>query len=153
MATVKSRINDEAESCFTSMIDIVFLLLIFFILQPFKCPDMRLKTELPREEGRSERLPSIATPVRVDVRGRGDAVTYLVDGRAAGAEPRRLLTALLRAADGQPKDLKVVLDSDQEVNFTHVLAAYDQCLCAELVNVSFAAAPEGQRLARPGAGL
>ena len=64
MARIKSKFEDEPAFCFTSMIDIVFLLLIFFLLQPFKMPELKL--DLPmKEPGPGVSPAPLPTPVLV----------------------------------------------------------------------------------------
>ena len=40
--------EEDVGKGFTTMIDIVFLLLIFFILQPFKQPEQKVDSDLPK---------------------------------------------------------------------------------------------------------
>ena len=54
---MKKRRNfnvDDQVGDMTSMIDVVFLLLIFFILMPFKSPESRIESHLPKDSGLSQ---------------------------------------------------------------------------------------------------
>ena len=126
--------ENRANSGFTSMIDIVFLLLIFFILQPFRMPDMQLKTELPTVGGDG---PGDCEPIHLDVRGEADRVTYFVNGHAAGSGGAPLSRKIMRMSLGRSGEVPVVIDADRDLHFSHVLHAYDECLVAGTQEVRF----------------
>lgn len=141
MPKIKSQVNEEPNDSFTSMIDIVFLLLIFFILQPFKSPEMKLKSELPKDSGPSNKAESMDS-IRLEIRtlpDTEDQAYYKVQMKKV-LDGDRLYRALLDQAHGDTT-VPVVIDSDVAVQFHYVLKALDQCYKAEMVDVKFSAPP------------
>ncbi len=140
MATPKPAFEEEPEFCFTSMIDIVFLLLIFFMLQPFKSPEMKLDNELPKDVGPSknmEELRTIRLVVSHNPSDRNGAV-YYINSTKLGPDYRRIAPALIKECKGD-KSLPVSLNAEPTVHFMHVLRVLDQCHVAEMKKVSFEA--------------
>jgi biopolymer transport protein ExbD len=135
MAQIKSQIEDEAEGCFTSMIDVVFLLLIFFICQPFKEPDRRILAYLPKDVGGGSASNDIKPTIQLGVMGEGNRVTFTIDDREV--RPDYIAPNLMRKSGGD-KEVPVAIDPGPQVNFQHVLKALDQCAIAEMQNVTFA---------------
>lgn len=131
----------EAGGSFTSMIDIVFLLLIFFILQPFKEPEVSFDTPLSGV-GRE-----IVAPPCEDIRLRVMSVPadptnayYVVDGRSLGTATQgaaALLPKTLSSISGGLTDTPVKILPDARVHFGHVLSALDACHTARLGKVTF----------------
>lgn len=131
----------EAGGSFTSMMDIVFLLLIFFILQPFKESEVALDTPLSAvgREG--------VEPAREAIRLRVIAVPadqtnayYVVDGRSLGTATQgatELLPKTLVSISHGLADTPVAILPDARVHFGHVLIALDACHTARLTNVRF----------------
>jgi biopolymer transport protein ExbD len=142
MAKIKSSIDDEPAESFTSMIDIVFLLLIFFILQPFKKPEMKLRSELPKDTGQA---PSISTPrpsIRLQInRGLGaNSCVYFVNDQTPRSDT---IWKALKTESQEDTTVPVSLMPDPEVQFRFVLNAIDQCYKAGMTDVKFAAPPSG----------
>lgn len=149
MAKIKSKINEEPNDSFTSMIDIVFLLLIFFILQPFKSPEQKLRSELPRNQDPSTNVQPVDN-IRLQVRVDPDdetAAFYRVQMLTID-DGDRLFRALLDQAH-YDTTVPVILDADSSVKFHYVLKALDQCYKAEMVDVKFAAPPQREAAPQP----
>ncbi|MFW5857840.1 MAG: ExbD/TolR family protein [Planctomycetota bacterium] len=141
MARIRTRIEEEPRGGLTTMIDIVFLLLIFFLILPFKDQDRRFPSPLPKDgpgpaEARAqEPLPT----VRVSIRGTpGGGVRYEVERRTV---PAGELGVAVLAAGGGDKQTPVVLAPDAGVRFAHVMRALDQCAIVQMRNVTFPALP------------
>jgi len=132
--------KEEEHGAFTSMIDIVFLLLIFFILQPFKEVDKKLP--VPLKEGSSKQPVAPIEPVRVGVRGRGNEIFYTVDSRNFGSNPAGLAQVIHDRALGDLDRIPVQIESDPEVHFAHVLRAFDEACKSGAEKVGFAALPK-----------
>lgn len=136
MARIQSQIEEEAEGCFTSMIDIVFLLLIFFILQPFKEPDYQVAAYLPKDVGGGSSSAEIKPTIQLGIMGAGDSVTFTVNDDAVQSA---FIAARLMRESGGDQEVPVAINPGPQVNFKHVLKALDQCAVAEMKNVTFAA--------------
>ena len=148
MAQIKSMIEEEPANSFTSMIDITFLLLIFFILQPFKQEETKLRAYLPQGDGTGG-TPTVQTTIRLNIQeaggGRG---MILINGDPLGI-PRpskqfpalltsRTDTKLIEASQADPT-VPVTITADPRVDFKYVLHTLDKCAQAEMKDVKFAA--------------
>lgn len=134
--------NDDNLDGFTSMIDIVFLLLIFFILQPFKAPEMKMPNELPRQgPGRTTLLDS-EEPLRLFLANRDGGVEIRLDGYPVCGGVSGVAAALRHASPGLPADTPVVLDAERNVPFGAVIGVQDQCIQAGCKVLRFAAPPQ-----------
>lgn len=151
MAKVKSKVDEEPTSCFTSMIDIVFLLLIFFILQPFKAPEVKLRSELPKDSGPSSTPDAPKQHIRLMIKaipGNKNDARFMIDditpppASAGGGD--QIYKALEKRRGGNSQEAKetpIAIMPDLTVHFTHVLKALDQCYKAEMPNVKFEGPP------------
>lgn len=119
---------------FTSMIDVVFLLLIFFMLQPFKHPDYLMEQPLDRGGIGDELAPQ---PVHLYVAGEGERVSYAVNNANLGADPSRIAAQVRQDALNDVK-VQVVIHAGGKVGFGRVVAALDQCRAAGMEKVNFA---------------
>ena len=139
MGKIKTKISDEAEGCFTSMIDIVFLLLIYFVCQPFKAPELRMLAFLPKDSGRGSGAavdPKPTITLRINGSDRGD-VSFMIGDREF-KNGNMIGQALLQESGGDTS-VPVALEPGPNVHFNHVLKALDQCNYANMTDVKFAA--------------
>lgn len=139
MARRASKINDEVATSFTSMIDVVFLLVIFFILQPFKSPEMRLRAELPRGEASPNVGPTVMPiTLRVLVSPEGGKRAFWMVNRVRIDDRNRIGNELWTQAVGD-RDVPVSIASDPTVPFQYVLSALDECARVGMTKIAFAA--------------
>ncbi len=142
--TTKTR-NAALELNLTSMIDVIFLLLIFFVFtSDFKEPEKLLPTKLsavglvdaPLEQ-RERDLGKITVRVAASPDG---ALTWTVDGTRVKslAAVEETLAALQEIAPTVP----VVLDPERGVAIESVLDVYDAARRVGLSQIQFAANPE-----------
>lgn len=147
MGKIKSSVAEEPNDSFTSMIDIVFLLLIFFLVQPFKEPEVRLAADLPQSSTKVSRTATDTTIPKEDIRIRilpvpsdpGNA-RFVVDGRPIGYASqgaRNKLPAILVKQSHGDKDWPIAILPDRGVHFGHVLHALDACYRVQMPNIKF----------------
>jgi biopolymer transport protein ExbD len=151
--------NSEPEMCFTSLIDIVFLLLIFFMCATqFKQVEQRLDASLPEVGFKDRTVPPPEEVLSIFVKD--DAVarrsqhhevralrqaTYFPMSREARpiADLKKLrgLLAQVYASDSRIRILIAPFDEaaglDQLVPFFNVVAVVDTCKAVGLENVIF----------------
>ncbi len=141
MAKIKSQFEDEPNDSFTSMIDIVFLLLIFFILQPFKQPEMKLAAELPKDEGPSHTPsePRQHIVIKIEPEGAdGSEARFIVDGQTIAGPA---ISSRLLKRNGGDLEAPIALMPNIKTHFRHVLMALDECYEARMPNVKFEGPP------------
>ncbi|MFH0879745.1 MAG: biopolymer transporter ExbD [Lentisphaerota bacterium] len=121
----------------TAMIDVVFLLLCFFVTsQLFSQWETEIDITLPTAKtGQTpQRLPG---EIIVNIRGDGDTV---VNGRSLSEkELGSMLKRLAELFPGQP----VLLRADKTTAYEHVIRVLDQCRQADIWNISFATGVPG----------
>ena len=135
-----------------SMIDVVFLLLIFFIVTAkFKQVENRIDAHLPKEEGQD--------PIKSEIEKPDEVRVYLwvpdnnSDGVNIGLNTRDevnirdmneladKLKSLKASIDKGLLKMSVVLDARKNVKFDYVIGALDACYRAEIEDVKFQAPP------------
>lgn len=138
--------NESLELNLTSMIDVIFLLLIFFVCTAdFKKPEKTLPTNLNLPGAvANERIPQQERDlgkivVRVLVMPSRN-VMYSVDGKrvASIAEVEALLDSLSEIDSNTP----VVVAPERDVPLERVLDVYDCARRVGLGKIKFAASPE-----------
>ncbi len=146
----------EARPNLTPMTDVVFLLLVFFLVtMKFKTLDMKIEALLPADRGlatdikRTEERPKIVA--RLD-RADSDRARVKLDGQVIGwsdaPETWTQLTARAVAARGRlvalggdPADLDAEIDAAPAVETGHVIRAIDAFTAAELPSITFKGTP------------
>ncbi len=121
----------------TPMIDVVFLLLCFFVTsQIFAQWETEIDVALPTAAtgGAPQRLPG---EVIVNVRADGSTV---VNGQVLDdAQLRAMMDRLVQLFPGQP----VLLRADKTTAYEHVVRVLDTCRQADIWNISFATLAPG----------
>ena len=136
----KSAEIEETKIELTPMIDVVFLLLIFFIVTiKFKVLEGKLETELPKDVGvnASEELPKekIEISIKKDPSA-PDGFKVYVQSR-----PMANLATLRAELDRWIKldpESRATLYPDFGVNYEQVVKVVDECLKVNLTNITFA---------------
>ena len=121
----------------TPLIDIVFLLLIFFLVATtFKKDEVELDLQLPEAStGSATKAPR---PIVINVRRDG---SLLVDGKSL---PFAALEQKLRAAARRDKGTEVLIRGDTDTRFGVVAHVLDACRAAPLRKIAFGATPEAR---------
>ena len=142
--------NPPIELNLTSMIDVIFLLLIFFVCTAsFDKPEKNLPTKIAsqgpaqtRRRPQEERdLEDIVVQINADP---SSGVQYAIDGKnyASLREVEETLDSLREIDPNSP----VVLDPDKSVPIESVLDVYDASRRVGLGKISFTASPSSLAL-------
>lgn len=136
----------------TSMLDVCFLLLIFFVLTAsFDLGEGILPTELPADHDR-QADPAVPPPSPLDISLRslgGDDVSIQVAGMPDTLANYRELYSLLEAFHHDPvtnptgpysADDLITITPDRTVRWAHVVNAFNAARRARYANVQFAQA-------------
>ena len=75
--TVQEMIDEEPEMNLTPMIDVVFLLLVFFMLMKFKSYEMKLDSYLPKDVGPNTAEPEIIPNLTIKIELLPDSQTEI----------------------------------------------------------------------------
>ena len=151
----KSKETPPVEMNLTPMIDVTFLLLIFFLVQKWKEPEGKLNAYLPKDKGPPPiNIPQIDPEEELTIRvrflpGAKTPVYTLGDidyPRVSDLEHKLRALYAINPQDPQP----VTIDPDAKATYERVIWVLDACIRVGYPEISFAAAiPEGVQL--PGA--
>lgn len=118
---LRPRRAEEPEINLVSLIDVVLMIVIFFMLSSTFNEEGRLKIRLP-EAGAVAAVRGEAQPIVVVVGAEGG---YVVNGREVlGAGPEPLRAALLAVA-GEGRDVRVTVRADARATHQSVVTAMD----------------------------
>jgi biopolymer transport protein ExbD len=130
----------------TPMIDVTFLLLLYFILTANVSPEEgNIPGTLPREAGIAAEQSVPLKPIRITLLPMGqkrDAVQYALGGEGVALQsPAELHDRLLARREALGSDeIPVIIDPRGSVRWKFVLEAYNQAVRAKYKNVGFAPA-------------
>ena len=112
--------QDELELNLISLVDVVLLLVIFFMLSTTFVQDSRLKVELP--EAGSATVERTAQPIVITISAQG---SYRVNDRALVNNERATLSAALRQVAGDSRADPVTIRADARATHQSVVTAMD----------------------------
>lgn len=132
----RPRSRDELELNITPLIDVVFLLLIFFMVSTTFQKESQLKVQLPKastEPLKQEELRRIE--ITIDTQDQ-----YFIDGRElVDNRIETLRTALQKIVRGR-KDIPVIIRSDADASVQAMVTAMDATAQLGLTRLSLATA-------------
>lgn len=114
------RMVEDPSINLTPLIDVVFLLLIFFMVTTTFTRESRLTVDLP--EANAQPVPNTTEPVEIVVSQSG---RYTVDGRVLSDNQGSTLSRELLAAAGGERSVPVLLVADAEASHQSVVTAMD----------------------------
>jgi biopolymer transport protein ExbD len=118
---LQSRSREEPEINLTSLIDVVLLLLVFFMVSTSFVREAEINLRLP--EASAESTPVDATEaLEITVTQTG---TYLVNGRPLVNSERRTLRAAIEQLFGEQRDMPVFIRADALATHQAVITAMD----------------------------
>ena len=132
---LRPKQREDPDINLAPLIDVVFLLLIFFMVSTTFNDDARLRLELPQADGEPARAGEIELlELVVDVSGR-----FYVDGQQVlGTDSRTLRRALAEVMDDD-RELPVLIKADAKTPHQAVMTALDALGQLGMSRVAFAA--------------
>ena len=117
----------------TPMIDVAFLILIFFMSLPMKKLDHKLETELP-PEGIQPQMPDEPPPskVRVLIRKKGGRIHYVLGAHRA-TDPWKLRPVLMKLG----REHAYLIDAVGDIDHQSVLSLMDVLHGLEFTKIQF----------------
>ena len=123
----------------TPLIDVVFLLLIFFMVSTTFQRDAALSIELPEATAKAEQRAKHTIEIAIDAKGR-----FYVDGKQLiNTQTSSLKRALIAAASGR-KSPPIVLNADAGARYQSVVSVMDAARQLGFLNLTFAAQLVGE---------
>jgi biopolymer transport protein ExbD len=118
---LQSRSKEEPEVNLTSLIDVVLLLLVFFMVSTSFVRDAEITLRLPQAEA-STSPNTLDEVLDITVTQTG---SYIVNGRPLVNSQRRTLRAAIERLMGETRDLPVTIRADAEATHQSVVTAMD----------------------------
>ena len=146
MARKKKKIED-VEMALTPMIDVVFLLLIFFIVTlKFKVLEGKLPTFLPKDVGvNAAPVDDLLLKAEIDISNKGQTMgrNGVMHSMTVAISKKRVpslkeLHELLGAMKREDPELKVTLYPQLGINYEEVIKVVDECVRAKITDITFA---------------
>lgn len=131
---LQNRIKEEPNVDLTSLIDVVFLLLLFFMVSTTFDHQAVLKVDLP--EASAVEAPS-ELPERLELVIDANGLMYLNDQQLVDSEQRTIIAAFNQAA-GENRELPLILRADRETPHHFVVTAMDVAAQLGFSNLSIA---------------
>ena len=118
---LRPRQKEEPDLNLTSLIDVVLLLLIFFMVSTTFVDESRLKIQLP-QAGADTAPPQKTEPIEVAVTASGE---FRVDGKTLlNTSPATLSAAVAKVA-GTRRDVPITIRADARATHQSVVTAMD----------------------------
>ena len=125
--------QEEPEINLTPLIDVVFLLLIFFMVSTTFEHQSRIQIELPEATAEASKPEDESLEILIDAQGR----YFLGDQQVVNTELKTLKGAI-RKAVGQREVIPVIIRADARTPHQAVIRALDATSQLGLVNISLA---------------
>lgn len=136
----RQRVNDEGINL-TPLIDVVFLLLIFFMVSTTFTKETHLKLQLPTAEG--EAPPDLPAKVEIIIDAQGG---YAVNGQNLVNSQFNTLSAAIERASGGNTELPFVITADAKVPYESVVMVMDAAGRLGFANLSMTTiSPEAEQ--------
>ena len=123
--------RDEIDLNLTPLIDVVFLLLIFFMVSTTFEKTSKLKIDLPEASNKATQQVNKKIVIGIDVKGR----YYINERQLVNTQLKTLKLALLKIA-GNNKDIPIVLRADAKTPHQSVVTAMDAASQVGLTRLS-----------------
>jgi biopolymer transport protein ExbD len=127
------RRHDDVEINLTPLIDVVFLLLIFFMVSTTFDRNARLKVSLPEASAKMQQQQDDPVVLTIDAKGR-----YFIDDRQVVNTTLETLKAALQKTVGENTEQTLVLRADGNTPHQAVVRAMDAAAQIGLTHLSIA---------------
>ncbi|MGK0271510.1 MAG: biopolymer transport protein ExbD [Cocleimonas sp.] len=137
----RKNISDEVDVNLTPLIDVVFLLLIFFMVTTTFDKDAKININLPTTQNAAAAPLKKPMEIIIDAKGK-----YFVDGREVlNNKPETLFRAMSQALNERgEKSPPLIISADAATNYQTVVTAMDIAGRLGLTNFSMATSQSGK---------
>ena len=125
--------QDEPEVNLTPLIDVVFLLLIFFMVSTTFEQQSRIQIELPEATATPTETENESLEIVIDAQGR----YFIAERQVVNSELNTLKAAISKAVDGR-ESLTVIIRADASTPHQAVITALDATSQLGLTQISLA---------------
>ena len=128
---LRPQVREEIDLNLTPLIDVVFLLLIFFMVSTTFEKTAKLKVDLPEASAQAVQQPDEKIVIGIDVKGR----FYINDRQLVNTQIKTLKLALMKVSGGN-KETPIVLRADAKTPHQAVVTAMDAAAQLGLTRLS-----------------
>ena len=130
---LRSQGVDDPDVNLTPLIDVVFLLLIFFMVSTTFDKESELSIELPNAEGELLQKETLQVEVSIDAKG-----NYAINSeRIINSQIDTLKAAIVKIA-GEKRDIPMIISADGQASHQSVVAAMDAARQLGFTRLTFA---------------
>jgi len=130
---LRSQRVDDPDVNLTPLIDVVFLLLIFFMVSTTFDKEAELSIELPNAEGEVLKKETLQVEVSIDAKG-----NYAINSeRIINTQLGTLKAAIVKIA-GDKRDIPMIISADGQASHQSVVAAMDAARQLGFTRLTFA---------------
>ena len=129
----QGQTEEEPQLNLTPLIDVVFLLLIFFMVSTTFNKQSEISIELPEASGKPLKTDKFVIEIEIDNQGR-----YFVNQQRVKDNKVTTLKRAIRLTQGQKKNPQLIISSDRNTPYQAVITAMDAARQLGLVNLTFA---------------
>ena len=130
---LRTKRDNELELNITPLIDVVFLLLIFFMVSTTFQRESEITIELPESSGEISVSDKKVIEISIDNQGR-----YFVNQRLLNDTDIKTLMKAISITRGDTKEPKLIISADKMTPHQSVVRAMDAARKLGLVNLTFA---------------
>lgn len=130
--------NEEPELNLTSLIDVVLLLVIFFMVSTSFVRETELKVQLPEASAEAPASDTPAMEIVVDADG-----NYFLNGKPLVEARPEVLQRAIRKVYGDERDVPVTIRADARATHQSVVWVMDVAGKMGFVNITIVTANEG----------
>jgi biopolymer transport protein ExbD len=130
---LRTKRDNEPELNLTPLIDVVFLLLIFFMVSTTFDHQSEISIELPESSGKAADTKQKIIEISMDHEGR-----YFVNQRRIKDNDIATLMQALKIVRGDDKKPKLIISADKMTPHQYVVRAMDAARQVGLVHLTFA---------------
>lgn len=130
---LQNRRREEPDVNLTPLIDVVFLLLIFFMVSTTFERETEISIELPEASGPQLTSEKKVVEISIDAKGR-----YFVNKNEVVNTKLETLKRAIEQAAGDEKKPRVILSADRNTPHQSVITAMDAARQLGFVNLTFA---------------
>lgn len=111
---------EEPDVNLTPMIDVVFLLLLFFMVSTSFIRESSLKVDLPEATGQA--LTERQAPIDIVINAEGQ---FIIDEVTLLKPDNTQLEGQLKKAVGDTQDPHIIISADADTDYQHIVSAMD----------------------------
>lgn len=112
--------SDDPDVNLTPMIDVVFLLLLFFMVSTSFIRESSMKVDLPEATGQALAEQEQAVDIVINADGQ-----FIVNSVTLENPSKEQLSAHLKQAAGENKDPHIIISADSKADYQYIVSAMD----------------------------